>query len=103
MTKENRATKIRRLAKVSEFVERRETVIGDEMLIGDYGQAVLRWPSPKAKQYAVIDTKTGEIVQYVHQSGTVAEETNPDPWLPMIDRRIYYLSNLHRGQIKNEN
>ena len=92
MTNELRALKIRQLARISHFVEGKES-------IEEFGQAVLKWPHPKTKQHAVIDVNTGKITQFVHQTGTVAEDVHPKGWYGMIDRRIKYLAHLHREHL----
>ena len=93
MTNELRATKVSQLAKFSPMVEGRESV-------ETFGRATLKWPHPKVNQYAVIDTNSGDVIEFIHQSGAVAESVSPHGWLDMIDRRIKYLSTIHREQIK---
>ena len=91
MTANNRAEKILQLAKVCDWV--------DGMRIDDQGYAILTWPAPKGKQFAEIDTRSGEILRFVLQSGTMTNEASVDGYKTMIDRRIAYLVHSHRERI----
>ena len=92
MTNELRAVKIKALSKVTDWVASKSLTEGRSHM-------VLSWPSPKSKQQATIDSDTGEVTGYLHQSGTDAHDTDPRTHLSVIDRRINYLTDRHRDQL----
>ena len=94
MSPENRARKLLQLAKVCDWV--------DGMWINDHGYVILTWPPPKLNQLAEIDIRSGEVLRFVLQSGTLSNEVGADGYRSMIDRRINYLHHGHRHLIKEE-
>lgn len=92
MTKELRAIKATNLAKLPscEWVE--QTTAG----------VVVKWPYPIDKQYAVIDTVAGEVVKFVKQAGVRTHVIDPCDVLPMIDRRLSYLTDRYRVELRTK-
>ena len=87
MTNESRATKMIELAQCCDWV--------DGQMIDEFGYAILSWSPPKTRQFATIDTRSGEITRYVQQSGTTAKDAPPNSHQQLIDRRINYLADRH--------
>ena len=91
MTNELRAVKVADLARLPTCEWVQQTTTG----------AVLKWPYPINKQQAVIDTTSGEVVGFVRQAGVGTQTvTDPTVALKMIDRRITYLADRYRAELR---
>ena len=62
--------------------------------------AMLKWPYPIDRQYAIIDTVAGDVVKFVRQTGVKTQVIDPCDVLPMIDRRLSYLTDRHRFELR---
>ena len=89
MTDATRAIKLCCLERFSDYVSLNES-----------NSWVLRWGMPKVNQYIVADSIDGNIEKFVMQTGTTPQETDPEGHKTMIDRRINYLWERHRSEVR---
>ena len=84
MTNTLRAYKLSKLESKSNYIHHINNETNDD-------RWTLRWPSPRDRQTAEIDVKSGKIIRYTHINGTEAIDCDPVSWVSTIDRRINYL------------
>ena len=98
MKAETRALKMSLINKVSDYVNVYDQ--GTDNDGEEFIQWKLSWSSPKYRQFAVIDAVMGEIEEFYLQSGTELQKADVGSWVSLIDRRINYLWERHRVEIK---